>query len=112
MPGYNLTVNGGRPGSTQFLADGVNNTGVSYGRTMVSFTPETVQEFSIQTNSYSAEFGTAGGGIINTTTKSGTNRLTGTALWYNRNPDFRRGAVHPRHESTAPSPPRRTTPVP
>ena len=87
-PGYNLTVNGGRPGSTMFLADGVNNTGVSYSRTMVSFTPETVQEFSIQTNSYSAEYGTAGGGIINTTTKSGTNRLTGTALWYNRNPVF------------------------
>ena len=88
VPGYNLTVNGGRPGSTQFLADGVNNTGVSYGRTMVSFTPETVQEFSIQTNAYSAEYGTAGGGIINSTTKSGTNRLTGTALWYNRNPAF------------------------
>ena len=87
-PGYNLTVNGGRPGSTMFLADGVNNTGVSYSRTMVSFTPETVQEFSVQTNAYSAEYGTAGGGIINTTTKSGTNRLTGTALWYNRNPAF------------------------
>ena len=87
-PGYNLSVNGGRPGSTQFLADGVNNTGVSYSRTMVSFTPETVQEFSIQTNSYSAEYGTAGGGIINTTTKSGTNQLNGTALWYNRNPAF------------------------
>ncbi len=55
---------------------------------MVSFTPETVQEFSIQTNAYSAEYGTSGGGIINTTTKSGTNRLTGTALWYNRNPAF------------------------
>jgi hypothetical protein len=88
VPGYNLSVNGGRPGSTQFLADGVNNTGVSYGRTMVSFTPETVQEFTIQTNAYSAEYGTAGGGIINSTTKSGTNRLSGTALWYNRNPAF------------------------
>ncbi len=55
---------------------------------MVSFTPETVQEFSVQTSVYSAEYGTTGGGIINATTKSGTNRLTGTVLWYNRNPDF------------------------
>src|SRR6185369_280527 len=50
VPGYNLSINGGRPGSSQFMADGVNNTGISYGRTMVSFTPETVQEFSIQSS--------------------------------------------------------------
>ena len=88
VPGYNLSVNGGRPGSSTFLADGVNNTGVSYGRTMVSFTPETVQEFSIQTSAYSAEFSQTGGGVINVTTKSGTNDLHGTVLWYNRNPAF------------------------
>jgi Carboxypeptidase regulatory-like domain len=88
VPGYNLSVNGGRPGSTNFLADGVNNTGVSFTRTMVSFTPETVQEFSIQTSAYSAEYGNTGGGIINATTKSGTNQLNGTVLWYNRNPAF------------------------
>ena len=88
VPGYNLSVNGGRPGSSTFLADGVNNTGVSYGRTMVSFTPETVQEFSIQTSAYSAEFSQTGGGVINITTKSGTNDLHGTVLWYNRNPAF------------------------
>lgn len=88
VPGYNLSINGGRPGSSTFLADGVNNTGVSYGRTMVSFTPETVQEFSIQTSAYSAEFSQTGGGVINVTTKSGTNEIHGTALWYNRNPAF------------------------
>ena len=87
-PGCNLSVNGGRPLSTQFLSDGANNTGVSLSRTMVSFSPETVQEFTIQTTAYSAEYGTSGGGIINATTRSGTNQLTGTALWYNRNPDF------------------------
>lgn len=88
VPGYNLSVNGGRPGSGLFLADGANNTGVSYGRTMVSFTPETVQEFTIQTSAYSAEFSTTGGGVINVSTKSGTNEFHGTALWYNRNPAF------------------------
>ena len=87
-PGCNLSVNGGRPLSTQFLADGANNTGVSLSRTMVSFSPETVQEFTVQTTAYSAEYGTSGGGIINATTRSGTNQLNGTALWYNRNPNF------------------------
>ena len=87
-PGCNLSVGGGRPMSTMIMADGTNNTGISLARTMVSFTPETVQEFSVQTSVFSAQYGTTGGGIINATTKSGTNELHGTALWYNRNPFF------------------------
>lgn len=86
VPGFNLNVNGGRSGSTNLLADGVNNTGVGIARAVVSFTPETVQEFTVQTSAYSAEFGSTGGGVINITTKSGTNRFTGTALLYHRNP--------------------------
>jgi len=86
VPGFNLSVNGGRAGSTTMLADGVNNTGVGIGRSMVSFTPETVQEFSVQTSAYSAEYGQTGGGVINVTTKSGTNDIHGIALWYTRNP--------------------------
>jgi hypothetical protein len=86
-PGCNLTLGGGRPMSTNIMSDGTSNTGVSFARTIVSFTPETVQEFTVQTSAFSAEYGTTGGGIINATTKSGTNGLHGTALWYNRNPD-------------------------
>ena len=86
MPGFNLSVNGGRPGSTAMLADGVNNTGVGLARAVVSFSPETVQEFSVQSSAYSAEFGTTGGGVINITTKSGAKDFFGTALWYHRNP--------------------------
>ena len=86
VPGYNLSVNGGRAGSTQILADGVNNTGVGVARAVVSFSPETVQEFTVQTNAYSAEYGRTGGGLINITTRSGTNAYHGTALWYQRNP--------------------------
>ena len=88
VPGFNLSVNGGRAGSTTILADGVNNTGVGIGRAVVSFTPETVQEFTVQTSAFSAEFGLTGGGVINATTKSGTNQLNGVALWYTRNPTF------------------------
>ena len=86
VPGFNLNVNGGRAGSTTMLADGVNNTGVGIAREVVSFTPETVQEFSVQTSAYSAEYGQTGGGVINITTKSGTNDFHGVALWYTRNP--------------------------
>ena len=75
VPGFNLNLNGGRSGSTTILADGVNNTGVGIARAVVSFTPETVQEFTVQTSAYSAEFGQTGGGVINATTKSGTNEL-------------------------------------
>jgi outer membrane receptor protein involved in Fe transport len=88
VPGFNLNVNGGRSGSTSILADGVNNTGVGIARSVVSFTPETVQEFTVQTSAYSAEFGNTGGGVINATTKSGTNELHGVALVYHRNPKF------------------------
>ena len=88
QPGYNLTINGGRAGSSLMLADGVNNTGVGLARQIVSFSPETVQEMSVQTNAYSAEYGRTGGGVINITTKSGNNRLHGTALYFGRNPSI------------------------
>jgi hypothetical protein len=85
-PGYNLSLGGGRPGSSTILADGVNNTGVGVARQVVSFSPETVQEFTVQTSAFSAEYGQTGGGVINATTKSGTNNINGVLLWYTRNP--------------------------
>jgi outer membrane receptor protein involved in Fe transport len=101
VPGFNLSANGGRPGSTAILADGVNNTGVGIARAVVSFTPETVQEFTVQTSAYSAEYGTTGGGTINVTTKAGTNDFNGVALWYTRNPYFN---ARPYRSGTAPRP--------
>ena len=86
LPGFNLQANGGRAGSTNLLADGISNTGVGLAREAVSFSPETVQEFTVQTNGFDAQYGKSGGGIISVTTKSGTNQFNGLALWYNRNP--------------------------
>jgi hypothetical protein len=85
-PGMNLFVNGGRAGSTSILADGARNTGVGLGRAVVTFSPDTVQEFTVQTSNFSAEFGQTGGGVINMTTKSGTNEFRSLASWYHRNP--------------------------
>ncbi|MBI4902988.1 MAG: TonB-dependent receptor [Acidobacteria bacterium] len=86
VPGFNINVNGGRAGSTSILADGANNTGVGLGRAVVTFSPDTIQEFTVQTSNFSAEFGQTGGGVINMTTKSGTNRFNGLLYWYHRNP--------------------------
>ena len=86
LPGFNLQANGGRAGSMNLLADGINNTGVGLAREAVSFSPETVQEFTVQTNGFDAQYGKSGGGIISVTTKSGTNDYHGLALWYVRNP--------------------------
>src|SRR5713226_4631183 len=86
LPGFNLQANGGRAGSMNLLADGINNTGVGLAREAVSFSPETVQEFNVQTNGFDAQYGKSGGGIISITTKSGTNDFRGLALWYLRNP--------------------------
>ncbi len=82
----NLFVNGGRAGSTSILADGARNTGVGLGRAVVTFSPDTVQEFTVQTSNFSAEFGQTGGGVINMTTRSGTNEYRSLASWYHRNP--------------------------
>ncbi len=86
LPGFNLQANGARAGSTHMLADGVSNTGVGLGREVVSFAPEDVQELTVQTNGYDAEYGHSDGGIVSVTTKSGTNDYNGMLLWYLRNP--------------------------
>lgn len=85
-PGYNVSINGGRMGTTLMLADGANNTGTGISRALVTFSPDTVQEFTVQTSNFSAEFGRTGGGVVSLTTKSGSNQYKGLAYWYHRNP--------------------------
>ncbi len=65
------------------------------GRTRLAYstTEESVQEFQVQTSNYSAQYGRAAGGVINTVTKSGTNQFHGGAFWYYRDNDF--GATNP-----------------
>lgn len=85
-PGAGLSVNGGRPGASAILADGVNNTAVGVSRALVTFSPDVVQEFKVSSSAYSAEFGQAGGGVISVTTKGGGNRFGGTLYAFHRNP--------------------------
>jgi len=84
-----MSINGGRINFNNFLYDGTSVNEVQNstpGSVAGGFTGvDAVQEFQLLTNNYSAEFGGAGGGIINLVTKSGTNQMHGTAFEFLRN---------------------------
>lgn len=81
----------GVPGNNIFLQDGIDVTqqwGQDDAGGVGAFSPlsqDAVQEFQVQTSGYSAEFGHAAGGIVNTLTKSGTNNFHGSAFEFFKN---------------------------
>ncbi len=77
-----LVVNGARPTNNNFTLDGVDNNEGIFGQIGIYPPPDTVSEFKIETSVAPAEGGRAGGGIINTTTKSGSNNVHGTLYEY------------------------------
>src|SRR5215469_738686 len=84
----NFSVNGGRPGSTDILVDGIPSSPPLVNPIQgISAFPsiDAVQEFKVETNAYSAEFGRTGSGIINLIYKSGTNQVHGSAYEFLRN---------------------------
>lgn len=90
-PGSSLSFRGGfnvagaRETSNTFTIDGVDNNDMSINGPSYQPSVEIIQEFKIQTNSYSAEYGRGGGGQIVVTTKQGTNELHGSAFEFLRN---------------------------
>jgi hypothetical protein len=80
-----FNVNGLRSSLNNFLVDGVDNNayGTSnqgFSNQVVQLNPDAVQEFKVQTNNFSAEYGRAGGAVINASVRSGTNEFHG-AVW-------------------------------
>lgn len=75
----NSTVDGGDNNQAFFSEE--------RGRTRISssISQDAIREFQVNTSNYSAEFGRAAGGVVNTVTKSGTNEFHGSAFWYFRN---------------------------
>lgn len=80
-----VSVNGNRGNSTNYILDGGQNNDHYNNAPNPMPNPDALQEFSVQTNNFSAEFGRNSGGIVNAITKSGTNQLHGAAFWYVRN---------------------------
>ncbi|MBC7798555.1 MAG: TonB-dependent receptor [Pyrinomonadaceae bacterium] len=78
-------INGGRPRVNEYLFDGISVLQPEPGQ--VAFTPviDAIQEFKVEINNPPAEFGRFNGGVINLTTKSGTNDLHGTVFEFFRN---------------------------
>ncbi len=79
------SVGGLRGRQNSFSVDGVNNNDPSVTTVSQQVIPDAVQEFSLSTNQFSAEFGTAAGGQFNVVTKRGSNELHGGAWLYNVN---------------------------
>lgn len=79
---FAFSVNGQRPRGNNFMIDGVENNDISIAGPAYTITnPDAVEEVNVQTSNFSAEFGRAGGAVINQITKSGTNDLHGTATY-------------------------------
>lgn len=83
--GASLAVNGLRPQANNFILDGIDNN-ESLVNTIIFFPPaDAIDEFKVQTSVAPAEFGRAGGALVITSIKSGTNDIHGSAFWFNRN---------------------------
>ena len=88
------------PGAVTFSTNGARQNSISYqldgGNYVDEYTnvnqpfpfPDALQEFSVQTSNYSAEYGSNAGGVVNVITKSGTNNFHGDAFEFVRNPIF------------------------
>jgi hypothetical protein len=83
--GGSFAVNGTRGDQNNFILDGVDNNSNDNGDVSIVSSVDAIAEFKVQTSNYSAEFGRSGGGVVNATTKSGTNQFHGSAWEFFRN---------------------------
>ena len=82
--GISLAVNGLRVFDNNFLLDGFDNNEFGNGTVVVQPPPDSIEEFRVEENSMSAEFG-RGGAMVNLLLRSGTNKFHGTAWEFFRN---------------------------
>jgi hypothetical protein len=81
-----FSINGTRRNSINFLVDGVSNTDVGSGITLLSVpTVDSIQEFRVITSVPTAEFGKSGGGVVNLITRGGGREFHGTLYEFLRN---------------------------
>ncbi|QNI37466.1 carboxypeptidase regulatory-like domain-containing protein [Edaphobacter albus] len=80
-----ISVNGSRQTSSNYLMDGSDNMDQYTNVNQPFPMPDSIREFSVQTSNYSAQYGGNSGAVVNVVTRSGTNRLHGTAFEFIRN---------------------------
>jgi outer membrane receptor protein involved in Fe transport len=80
-----LSVNGARAISNNYLLDGGDNNDPQRNTPAIVPNPDALEEFSVLTNNFGAEYGRSTGGIVNAVTKSGTNQFHGSAWEFLRN---------------------------
>ncbi|PYT02997.1 MAG: hypothetical protein DMF65_05165 [Acidobacteria bacterium] len=81
-----MSVNGNQSNANLWTVDGVNNMDVGSNATLLVFPSiDSIQEFRVERNSFSAEYGQAQGAVINLITKGGTNQFHGTLFEFLRN---------------------------
>jgi hypothetical protein len=80
-----VVIGGARPNANFFLLDGATNTDPTFNTQNLSPSPDAVKEFQVETSSYTADMGGAGGGQINIVTHSGSSLFHGTAYEFLRN---------------------------
>ena len=83
--GGNAHINGGRLWGNNFILDGVDNNDLANGEIRLLPSIDALAEFKVQTSTFAAEFGRATGGVVNLTTRSGTNEFHGTLIAFHRN---------------------------
>jgi outer membrane receptor protein involved in Fe transport len=82
------SIGGMRTNSVTYLLDGGMNNSLLTNGVVANPNPDSIAEFRVIENNYSAEYGRTAGGIVSVVTKSGTNKLHGTAYDYVRNNYF------------------------
>ncbi len=83
-----VSINNGPTAMNGQVLDGGNNVQTYLGDVNMNPAVDAVEEFKVQTNTMSAEFGFTAGGVVNLATKSGTNKIHGTAYEFLRNDKF------------------------
>lgn len=78
-------VNGAGMGQVNFQLDATGHNDTYLNTSLPFPNPDSVQEFNLQSNNFTAEYGNAGGGIVNIVTRSGTNEIHGSAFHFLRN---------------------------
>jgi len=79
-----FVTNGTRGTQNNFLLDGIDNNSNDDGTNVLATNLDAIEEFKVQTSTYSAEFGRSGGAVINASLKSGSNRISGTGFYFLR----------------------------